>query len=93
MNKKSYNYNSDILDELLSEITYDEQHFTDKKMLIASVIIDAIEKKGWKNEDVAMRMNIVPSLMSHLLSGTYNFNLKTIIELEKILGVNLINIK
>jgi ribosome-binding protein aMBF1 (putative translation factor) len=92
MTKNLYNYKNDILGKILSEITPEEQHITDKKMLIAYVIDNAIKENGWKNEDVAIKMNIKPSLVSLWLSGTYNFNLKTLSKLEKILGINLINI-
>jgi ribosome-binding protein aMBF1 (putative translation factor) len=93
MTEKLCNYKSNILNELLSEITNEEQYITDKKMLIASAIEDVIKENGWTNNDVANKMNIKPALIELWLSGTYNFNLKTLFKLEKNLGINLINIK
>jgi len=91
MSKKARNYTSDILDELLSEITSEEQRRTDKRMLLAARIDDAMKAKGWRKGDLAREMNKQPSIITRWLSGTNNFETDTIFELEDKLGIKLIN--
>lgn len=93
MSKKARNYSSDILDELLSEITPEEQRRTDKRMLLAARIDDAMKAKGWKKGDLAREMDKQPSIITRWLSGTNNFESDTIFELEDKLGIKLINVE
>ena len=93
MSKKARNYTSDILDELLSEITPEEQRRTDKRMLLAARIDDAMKAKGWKKGDLAREMNKQPSVITRWLSGTNNFESDTLFDIERVLGINLITIK
>ena len=93
MSKKARNYTSDILDELLSEITSEEQRRTDKRMLLAARIDDAMKAKGWRKGDLAREMNKQPSIITRWLSGTNNFESDTIFELEDKLGIKLINVE
>ena len=50
-NRKSYN--SQVIDDLLREITPEELSRTEKRMLLAVRIDEAIKKKGWKKQDFA----------------------------------------
>lgn len=92
MSKKARNYESDILDELLSEITPEEQRKTDKRMSLAVRIDEAMKAKGWKKGDLAREMNKQPSVITRWLSGTNNFESDTLFELEEKLGINLVNV-
>lgn len=82
-------YNSSLLDELLSEITPEEQEKTNKRMMLAAKIAAAIKAKGWKKSEFAERMGKYPSDVSKWLSGTHNFETDTLFEIEKVLGVDL----
>lgn len=93
MTKYARNYTSDILDELLSEITPEEQRKTDKKMLLADKIYRAIKTKGWKKGDLAKAMGKQPSVISKWLSGTHNFESDTLLDLEEILNINLFSLE
>ena len=90
MSNKARNYTSDILDELLSEITPEEQRRTDKRMLLALKIEKAMKAKGWKKGDLAREMNKKPSVITKWLSGTHNFESNTLFELEEKLGITLV---
>ena len=90
MSNKARNYTSDILDELLSEITFEEQRRTDKRMLLALKIEKAMKAKNWKKGDLAREMNKKPSVITKWLSGTHNFELNTLFELEEKLGITLV---
>lgn len=46
-NSKAENYNSELLDEMLQQITPEEQFQIDQKMLRAATIYDEMKAKGW----------------------------------------------
>ena len=89
--KKAENYNSLILENLLAEITEEEQKKTDKKMLLAVKIDEAIKAKGWKKKNFAQAMNKRPSEISKWLSGTHNFTIETLFDIEDILNISIFN--
>ena len=62
-------------------------------MLLAAKIADAMKAKGWKNKDLlkAMGKNN-PSEITKWLSGTHNFTVETLVELENVLNVKLLNL-
>jgi ribosome-binding protein aMBF1 (putative translation factor) len=93
MSKQARNYTSNILDELLSEITSEEQRKTDKRMLLALKIEKAMKAKNWKKGDLAIEMNKKPSVITKWLSGTHNFESNTLFDLEEKLGITLVSIE
>jgi transcriptional regulator with XRE-family HTH domain len=90
--KKARNYTSTLIDDLLEGISVEEQELTDKKMLLAAKIEDGIKAKGWKKKDFAAAMDKLPSEISKWLSGTHNFNSDTLFDIERVLGIKLINL-
>ncbi len=81
------------LNELLGEITLLDQIKTNTRMQIASRIADAMQAKGWRNKDLLRNVGkIYPSVISKWLSGTHNFTLDTLVELELALDISLLNI-
>ena len=81
-----------LLDNLLAQITPEEQTRTDRKMRIAAIIDDAIKSKGWGRKQFAERMNKKPSEISKWLSGTHNFTIDTLIDIEQMLEIKLLNL-
>ncbi len=84
-------YNSDILDELLDEISPSELKKTEKRMLLAKRIAEGMQAKNWRKTDLANAMKKQPSVITKWLSGTHNFNIDTLFDLEETLGIKLIN--
>lgn len=83
---------STLLSSLLSEIDPIEQKKTDAKMEIAAKIADAMAAKGWKNKDLLQAVGKDnPSIITKWLSGTHNFTIDTLVELEQALSISLIN--
>lgn len=89
-NKKQ---NSNILSDILSEITPEEQERTNKRMLLAARIDDVRRIKGWSKKAFAEIMGQQPSVITKWLSGTHNFTTDTLFELEEKLGINLIQVE
>jgi len=90
---KAKNYTSEIVDEILSDISADEYLLVEKKMLLAARIDDAIKARGWQKQDLAKALHKRPSEISKWLSGTHNFTTETLWEIEKILGTDFINLQ
>ena len=64
---------------------------TRNKMLIAAKIADAIKAKHLTQKEVANQMKKKESEVSEWLSGTRNFQLDTLTEIEEFLGIKLID--
>lgn len=82
-----------IVDELLGSISPVEQSKTDTRMILAAKIADAMKAKNWKNKDLleaAGKDN--PSIITKWLSGTHNFTVDTLVELENALDVKLLDL-
>ncbi len=92
MNSKKDNLSS--TDKLLQEITPEEQEKTNAKMILAANIADAMVAKGWNNDMLMKQMGKTDPLeITQWLSGTYNFDMETLIELERVLDVKLLNLQ
>ena len=75
-------YESDFLSELLSEISPKEQEKTNKRMMLAAMIDTARIKKGLSKKELADHMGKRPSEITKWLSGTHNFTIETLFDLE-----------
>ena len=91
--KKAENYRSKVLDDLLSEITPEEQRITDRRMKLAARIADVMEEKGMRKKDLAKAMGVQPSLVTKWLSGTHNFTAETLWKIGDVLGIELISLR
>lgn len=91
--KQAEGHSSKVLDELLNEITPQEQARTESKMLLAARINDARKAKGMSKKDFAQALGQHPSVISKWLSGTHNFTSDTLWDIEEKLGIDLVCIK
>jgi len=83
---------SNLLDELLDSITILEQSKVDSRMLLAAKIADGMKAKGWKSKDLLKAVDKDnPSIVTKWLSGTHNFTIDTLVELEDALEINLLD--
>jgi len=87
-------HTSEILDRFFnteeSPLLYEQ---TLRKMIISARIDNAIKLKGWSKKQFALSLNRTPSEISKWLSGTHNFTIDTLTEIEHSLEVNLLNAK
>ncbi len=92
--KKAEEHTSSIINDILNNIPEEEVIKTEKRMAIAIKIDEAIKAKGWKKKDLASALNIEnKSIISRWLSGTHNFTIDTLFDIEKVLDIKLINIE
>lgn len=70
------------------------QRFISKNVDIAQKVNQALEEKGWsKSYFATQKLNKTPSEISKWLSGTHNLTLKSIVKMEKALGIELVYTK
>jgi len=93
INKKAEAYKSKVLDDLLSGITPEEQKMTDRKMMLAAKIADAMNTRGMRKKDLAAALKVGPSLVTKWLSGTHNFTAETLWKIGDVLGIELISLE
>jgi transcriptional regulator with XRE-family HTH domain len=88
------NYSSNLVEDLLSNIKSEEQEQIDYKMKLAAKIYAALKSKGWKSQDLANALNLKsPSLVSKWLSGTHNFTVDTLVDIQRVLNIQLFNVE
>jgi len=84
-------YTSKLIDDLLDSIDPIDQEKVDAKMLLAAKIADAMKAKKWKNKDLLKAVGKDnPSIITKWLSGTHNFTMDTLIELQHALNIKLL---
>jgi ribosome-binding protein aMBF1 (putative translation factor) len=81
-----------LLDNLLAEITPEQQARTDRKMRIACIIDDAMKAKGLGKKQFADKVGRKPSEITKWLSGTHNFTIEILADIERVLGVRILNL-
>lgn len=80
-----------ILSRLVGNIDQEQQHKTTRLMSIAAKIADALNDEDISVEEFADLMNQNSSDIGRWLSGTYNFSVDTLIDIEYALGIKLLN--
>ena len=89
----SENYHSETIEKLLAMIKPEAQAQSDNRIGLAVKISKALKAKGWKNQDLAKALNIKSnSLVSKWLSGTHNFTVDTLVLIQMVLGIQLLNV-
>ena len=69
---------------------------TDKKtiakVVISKKILEGMMKQKIGRKELAIKMKKQPSVITKWLSGTHNFTIETLIDLEQILNIKLLDI-
>ena len=91
MMNKPKKHSSKLIQKLQQNRSEADFEKTKKRMMLAAKIADGIKAKGWNNVDLARELDQHNSVISKWLSGTHNFTADTLFDIEKVLGVNLLN--
>jgi transcriptional regulator with XRE-family HTH domain len=89
--ESSIKNSSNLIDGILNSISIEEKYHIEQKMLLAAKIDKLREGKGWSKVQFAKEMNKKPSEITKWLSGTHNFTLDTLLDIQNIFSVNLVN--
>lgn len=90
--KKIEGYRRSIIDEILDSITDEESMRTSKRMSLAMKIDEAMKAKRRKNKDLANALDKELSVITKWLSGTHNFTVDTLCDIERVLNIEIINV-
>jgi len=82
-----------LIEHLIQEISPAEQKKTDRKMMLAARIYDAMNACGMKKGQLADALNKKPSEVTKWLSGTHNFTAETLWDIGDVLGIEIISIR
>jgi transcriptional regulator with XRE-family HTH domain len=85
----------DMEDDIFKEYAQKADLIQDKvnyRMKLAAKIFHGMRAKGWQQKEFAEVVDKTPSTISKWLSGTHNFETDTLFEIEKVLGIKLLNI-
>lgn len=82
---------SKIVRELREGISDTDFAKIDTKLAVSALIADAIPKHFDSKGDFANAMGVSPGLVSRWLSGTHNFTIETLVEIQQVLDIRLIN--
>lgn len=58
--------------------------------LIAFEILERLDELGWKQKDLAEKMDVSPQQVNKWVKGSENFTIETLVNLSEVLGVELI---
>ncbi|MCH9030325.1 MAG: helix-turn-helix transcriptional regulator [Bacteroidetes bacterium] len=81
-----------IIEEFLQKKPKELKNFIRKSMDIASQISVILKKKNLTQKHLAILLNKKESEISKWLSGTHNFEIKTIAKIESVLEENIIQV-
>ena len=81
-----------LLDNLLEEITPKQQARTDCKMRIATIIDEAMKTRGLGKKQFAEKLGSKPFEITKWLSGTHNFTIEILMNIEQVLKIRILNV-
>ena len=80
----------DIITEAFDAIPPENKQFVSKNLDISQQVFAILKEKDWTQKDLAKKLGKYDSDVSRMLSGLHNLTLKTITNLEVILGADII---
>jgi len=91
--KNAIGHRSSIIYRILNNIPKEESLRIEKRMSLAVKIDEAIKAKGWKNKDLANVLDKELSVITKWLSGTHNFTVDTLCDIERALDIQILNVE
>lgn len=90
---KQEKYKSNLIGSLLSEMSSTESEKIRNRMLLAAKIEDKMNSLKIKKSEFAELIGKQPSVITKWFSGTHNFTVDTLWDIEHILNLSLVNLK
>ena len=84
---------SENIKNVLEQTPTLQQTISHKKMMLAMKISERMKQLNWKKLDLLYSVEKNnPSIITKWLSGTHNFTVETLFEIEAVLGITLIDL-
>jgi transcriptional regulator with XRE-family HTH domain len=78
--------------DILNSISSEEKAEIENNMLLAAKIYKAMKARGWSKLQFMKAVNKKnPSIITKWFSGTHNFTVNTLYEIERVLNIELVN--
>lgn len=90
--KTARTHSSELLDDFFSVKNKKKYDKTEKNMLLAVRIEEAMKKHGYNKVRFAEAMHVQPSMVTRWLSGTHNFTIDTLYDIERLLSICIVNV-
>ena len=90
MTKKARNIKSDIIRNAIKSIDPYIANRVDNRMYVSARIKELMDQRGLLNKDLAKLLEKRPSMITKWLSGTHNFTLDTVSDIETALGEKIL---
>jgi transcriptional regulator with XRE-family HTH domain len=90
--KTARTHASELLNDFFSVKDEKEYDKTEKSMLLAVRIEEAMKKRGFNKLQFAEAIKVQPSVITRWLSGSHNFTIETLYDIERILSINIVNV-
>ena len=78
-----------VIDDVLARITPLKMAQGERRMTIPVLIVDTLEAKGWTKAEFAKKLGKKTADIPYLLSGTYNFTIAELTQIEFALDTKL----
>jgi len=85
-------YTSKVLEEFLSLGSPEELARTENRMMLAAKIHDVMTAKSIGKKQLAEMVGQSPSVITKWLSGGHNFTVDTLTDIQRVLGVRLLDV-
>lgn len=89
---KNRKHNDELIEAALTEFAPKYQKKIITKMEISIRIDEARKRNGWTRVELAKKFNKKPSVITKWLSGSHNFTVDTLTEIEEILKINILSL-
>jgi len=89
--RKARKYSSTVVKNVLDSIDKGEYARIESRMTISAMIAKRIEELGISKIKFSELMDVQPSIVTRWLSGTHNFTIDTITDIQVKLGIKILN--
>ena len=86
-------YIDPLFEELLNRVPKEDRRKSELSYGIARRIHEVLGRKGWSQADLARAIGKREALVSRWMSGTHNFTIQTIAEIEAALGDEILAVR
>lgn len=86
-------YIDPLFEELLNRVPKEEKRKAELSYGIAKRIHEMLLRKGWTQADLARATGKREALVSRWMSGTHNFTIQTLAEIETALGEEILSVR
>ena len=93
MKMSEIRYIDPLFVELLNSVPREKRREAELSYGVASRIHEVLLRKGWTQADLARATGKRATIVSRWMSGTHNFTIQTISEIETALGEDILSIK